>query len=414
MPYYGIGSWKLPEFGITEKLGGKKKSVGQAYQKSLPQVSGTKAAAYVPKPIKSSQFQSTGTTKSSTLGASTYKPSPTSGGGGGSTYTPTVDKEKDSVDREADARKKAEEAESKRLRAQIDEEYSNIMGQISGEESRLGGIRTQYEQQLPLTEQQITQSYGEVTPEIERTQSQALADLSAQQTAAQRGFTGVAGTARQTYNELLSGANRLGGSAQQAYGELMGRGLAKTIGEARSELANTLTEIAGETQRVREFYGTKISDLAKKKNLAIEQARADFRTNIDQINQALVGVGQNKIAAQKWKSTQNLSALAQFQQRVSEITTAAETAKRALDQWAMETNATLQSARDNKVNEFKFSYLPEAGLGLRPEGFSTAMRVQAGELPASDLEGYLYNTKNAASEEDDLSKIIAEKYGITE
>ena len=120
---WSIGGINLPELGITEKLGGKKASTQwQSPAKPAPTYN------YSGSQSRSAPSSSMG----SVAGASTYNPSPISGSG-----------QKENVGKAEKESKKAAESARKALMAQIDAEYSDIMGQIGTEESRLGGMRSQ-------------------------------------------------------------------------------------------------------------------------------------------------------------------------------------------------------------------------------------------------------------------------------
>jgi hypothetical protein len=311
-----------------------------------------------------------------------------SGGSSSSSSKSSGSSMKSNVDYAAEEQKKAAEAAKKAMQSQIDAEYSRQTGQINAEEGRLTGMQSEYTNQLPITEQQITQSYDSAVPEIQRTQGSTEAGLANQQTTAQQGYTGVTSQARQTYNELLSGVNRVGGSAQDAVSELLGRNLAQQLGGASQELQKTITGIAGEFTRVKEYYGQKLNDLQKNKVTAIEQARADFRANMDKINQAVSQLGQNRVEAQKWKSAQNLNALAALQQKVADINSAAATTKQTLDQWEMERSDALKTTA---AQEFKFGFQYQTPQGVTVSGTATPEQYQTMTGAVTPTNRYLKN-----------------------
>jgi uncharacterized protein YjbJ (UPF0337 family) len=212
--------------------------------------------------------------------------------------------------------------------AQIDSEYKNINSSLNTQEGALTA-------QQPITEGQITSQAEESLAGLGGQQSEALAGLGAQATSAQQGTTGVLNQARQTYNELLSGASKFGGSAQEAYGELLGRSTAQTMGEAQTNLQTALTQIAGERARTTQYYNDKINAVKTNRDNAIQQARLDYQTNLNKIRDA-------KYKAADWKANQALSALSDFQSQVADITDAANTAKNALDRWNASQAKTLQ------------------------------------------------------------------------
>lgn len=307
--------YKLPELGISEKVRAD----------TPPTSSGGEGGG-----------GSWGSSSSPTKSTPSYTPS-SSGGSSSSSSSSGGD---NIDDRSGDA-EDAADAERKAMLKAIENEYNNIMGQLGVQESSLNA-------QLPITEGQITQSYGESVPTLQAEQGQKLADLQTQQTTGEQQSKGVMGQARQIYNELLSGANQFGGSAAGAYGELLGRSTAQTMGEARNNLATLITNVKGEIGRVNQFYSQKLGDLEKNKNLAIEQARKDFRDEVAKIN-AL----RNEAAGVK--AQQNLAAMATFKQNIFQIRQAADVAKNALDLFNQEKSAALQASAQDAVKKYQLT-----------------------------------------------------------
>ena len=368
MPLYGSGNWfNLPELGLTEKIGGKKSSVASAQSRTAASSGPVSAVAYS-SPAGPARPAVQGASTGSSYTAPTSYSSPAASS---SLYKETSSKSKQGIDNSAEDQRKAEEAQKKAFLAQIDAEYNNVIGQIGAEEQSLT-------QQMPLTEQQIGQSYGEAVPALEQEGAQKVAGLQGQQAGAQQGATSNIGQARQLYNELLSGAGRFGGSAAQAYGEILGRSTAETIGETKQSLVNTVNQIQGEIVNTKNYYSSKINDLTRSKNLAIEQARKDFRDGIAKIANLRTGAAESKRA-------ENLNALATFQSAISKINSAAAIAKQSLDQWVAEKETALAEARDRNVQEYKISLgnvgdiagaVQGQGLGFTGQGLGDLYALQ--------------------------------------
>jgi len=343
------GNWNvfgvnLPDFGILKGKGGSTYTAGAYYPTK-------KAYESTPKLLMSDK-------DADVLGAATsgalqgpiqqtpppVTPAPTdkkkTDSGGGSS-----DKQKRGVDKARQDQEKAAEAQRQAFQAQIDSEYNDITGQLNTQEGALNA-------QLPLTEQQITGSYGDTSAQLGYDQSSAEANLAGQQASAEQATGGVLNQARRTYNELQSGASRFGGSAAEAYGELLGRSTAQTMGDARTALATTISGIKSELGRVKNFYNQKKTDLQKNMNLAIEQARKDVRDQVATIN-------ANRNQARNWKASQNMTALANFQQNVANIRSAAQQAQQAIDQWMMAREDTLKATAADSVKQFQVT-LPQA------------------------------------------------------
>jgi len=293
------------------------------------------------------------------------------------------------------------------LNAQIDAEFSNVMGQIGQQESLLGNQQTQLQNQLPLTEQQITQGFDETRPSIQQAQDQQLQNLGQQAQTAQTQTGGLIGQASRLFNELSTGASRFTGtSAAGAYGEILGRTTSEQIGNARNSLAQTLQGIEQERGQTVSFFNSKMQDLERNKNLAVQQAQQDFRAEIAKVNSAIVGLGQDKISAQRDKGARNLSALANFQQRVADIRDAEAMAKQTLDKWALERQSTLNSAKAKQVRQYKLNFADISKISnsvdMQKEGAMAAIQAFSQTGDPTALQGYLYNRPRTVGANADL------------
>lgn len=261
---------------------------------------------------------------------------------------------RDRIDREEERQRKAAEDARKAMLAQINADYSSWTNELGRQE-------TQWNEQTPLTIAGIEQQLGASTADLQGQQEGQMNDLSNQVTQAQQGTQGVLSTARQTYNELLSGLNKFQGSTGDAVSELLGQQTAKTIGGAQQALQGTLSGIAQERTRLTNYYNAKVNDLKQKAQLYIQQAQQELRNAIGQIN-------SQRSQAKGWKASQNVQALAQFQQRVADIKDAAATAKNALDQWTQEMNLARQSSAEGTANKYtlKPTDLAQLGLSIQP------------------------------------------------
>ena len=327
----------IPDIGFSEKY------LGQG--------------AYMPVPSYSQPSRPA----SNVLGTSTQQnirttTTPTTISGGGTNYREIVGRGKEEEEDMAREQRGREEEQNRAMMRAIEDEYSNVMGGISSEENRLNLAEQGLTQQLPITESQIAQSYGETKPAIEQERAMRLGDYAGQQATAEQQTGGLLSRARRTYNELLSGASKFGGSAAQGYGELLGRSTAQTMGEAKQNLVNTVTKIQSEIGSTRTFYQQKLTDLEKNKNLATEQARRDFRNELAKVSQARYELGQSRVSAERTKSTRNLQQLANFKATIAQINNAAAVAKRSLDQWAMERNAAAQEAAQREIQKYRLTF----------------------------------------------------------
>lgn len=364
----------IPDFGFTEKAYGSG-TYAPAKTYSTPAVTYKAPSTAVYSPTRSDYQPS-----QSSLGGS-------SSGGGSKSSGSSMSS---SVESSAKDQRKAEEEATNALMKQIDSEFNNVNDTLGQQESQINT-------QLPLTEGQIGQSYESAVPGITQAQGAANAGLDTQQQTAETQTGGVLNQARRTYNELISGAQKFGGSAGEAFGELLGRGTAETMGAARNALVQTITAIKGEKTRVNDFYNQKLADLQKEKVMAIEQARADARN-------AILTIQNNRTAAQRWKADQNMNALATLKQSLAQINAAEVNAKNAIAQWAQSRQDTLDQVAQQKVQDFKVT-LPQANQMAQTMATTTGNSLNNGQLQG------IYGTVGKDANTVDWNKIMGNVAG---
>lgn len=216
---------------------------------------------------------------------------------------------------------------------QLEDEFRKQMGEYDTEAQGLTDEEKSAREQRGLGERQIGSEYSGLVGEEKQAQEADLANLAGQETTAKSDYATSVANMRRMYEELLSGQSRYSGSGAEAFQSLLGRETARTIGEASGTLGSTLKSIQGERGKTVAFYQKKLDDLARNRDTAIEQLRAEFRDALARIKTAKDKLALNRKDAQDWQATQSLKALNDFKSQTAGIVNSAVEAKRALDSW---------------------------------------------------------------------------------
>lgn len=218
-------------------------------------------------------------------------------------------------------RQREEEKLSQQLEASYAPAYQN-----------LSRIQADYEAQFPTTQQEITQSFGQVVPQLEKERETELAGIESQKTSgqareaselstAQRLASQLEGKERGTYNALQQGIlSRFGGakSSGLAASEILGRATAQNMGQIGQTLQEQTGEITGkfgqyyqdlekEASRAKTYFEQKMTQLEEQKQLALRKAQDTFDSKIREINTQRAALDSEK-AARRLGALQALAA----------------------------------------------------------------------------------------------------------
>lgn len=270
---YGAGNWfRLPEFGITEALGGNQSSL---YTNTGIPSSGGGTSSWGD---EGSTIPSGSTTTSSSGGIYTAPSS------GGSTYAaPNTEGMTE------------EEAARAAYEAQINEYYGESMDRLNSQESALKGSEqdyyniatTPYSSQVPLVQQAGQEGQNAI--------------LTQQNTAGVQEQNALA-AARRLYDELTSrnrqafGSGALG-SVGQAAGEVLGRSTQQGFGAIRNAAGETMQKLYTAATDLKTKTDAQLNSLELQKQQALSQAKLSFKERLDMINQQKELVGQAKAEA---------------------------------------------------------------------------------------------------------------------
>lgn len=306
MPY-GTGSWGLPEFGLTEKLGGNKKSVqdaqdwrkatsqAQSVANSVKNVTSTPSASkssaqygpYLPSILGDKTSPAISTNKTSTTKKSS------GGSSGGSTSQKT------------DAQREYEKQQS-----EVNSIYDDIMNYIGKQRDNLnkskGGIM-----------QLASNPYDAMKPRVEASANEAVDSLRGLATDASVKGENALDSARRLYGELGSRNQQVFGSgalssAGQASSELLARDQARQFGDIRTQVSTEISGIENEIVKVQREKDVKLNEIESQKQQELTRAELNFRDELAKIDQMEYQTKQSK-------KVDKINLLRQYRQDVSDI-----------------------------------------------------------------------------------------------
>lgn len=371
MPY-GTGSWGLPEFGLSEKLGGNKKSVtdaqdwrkatsqAQSVANSVKNVTSTPSASkssaqygpYLPSVLNKSTStvptNKTSTTKKSSGGSS-----------GGSTSTKT------------DAQREYEQQQS-----EVNSIYDDIMSYIGKQRDNLnkskGGIM-----------QLASNPYDAMKPRIQASADETVTNLQGLTTQAQAQGENALDSARRLYGELGSRNQQVFGSgalssAGQASSELLARDQARQFGDIRTQVSTQIADIENQIVNVQKERDVKINEIESQKQQEITRAELNFRDKLAQIDQMEYQTKQSK-------KVDKINLLRQYRQDVSDINKYTRELQSGVASDSAITESTLQAQYNDIINGFNQSV---SGSEANMDQIDTNMDASQQEITYNNAMGY--------------------------
>lgn len=153
-----------------------------------------------------------------------------------------------------------------------------------------------------------TTPFDQLRPDVDQAYNEGVNLNSSQVNKVNQQQQSALSDARNLYNELIQGQQqRFGGSSSagdfaQAY---LGRGLQKQVGGVAGTTQQNLTDLGTQLSNVTSQHQTNLQKIEAEKANALSQAQKDFQSRLDAIDQAKVGLDQNK-AQMKLSELQNL------------------------------------------------------------------------------------------------------------
>lgn len=300
---YGTGNWKTPEFGLTEKFGGKTKSMDNAMSNTVNSaIQSTKSWL----PAQSSSYD-----WGKVLGTSSIQPVQKSSSGGSSS--------KSSSQGGGSSKDNTEEQLRKQQQQELDSLYGNIFNQI-------GAMKSNLQASKPNLLSIAAAPYDAVVPKVNQALQEGQQTYETAKTDASRQGENALTAARNLYNELSARNRQLFGGVTnvgQAAGELLGRQQMQTMGDTRQNTSNQLQDYTVKAQQLKEKADAQLQQLEMQKQSAVQQAELEFRDKLSELDNL-------EVKTRTSKSTAKMNLLQNYLQRVYQINDEARSFERTL------------------------------------------------------------------------------------
>lgn len=361
---WSVGGFQLPDFGITEAIGG---ALGQGNNtqggSNIVPNNVQNAANYI-NPVPFGNFSSNNPTggyqtgsivdgyraPGDVLGTTKTQTPPPGGnggsGGGGSTQT-TSTQQTQTADPFMQALNSAYGGENDYL----NQAESTLRGAQPG-------ILNTINSDVNTSESNLKNSQNDASSQI---------DLSAKQ--GQQRQQDALTAARRLYNELIQGGQqRFGGasSAGEAYQALAGRELQQNNQQTSTDYNTFMGQIQQAKSSLQSQYTSALSTLEQKRQDALQQAQQDF-------NDKLLSIQHDRTMADQDKANTALQALQDLRNNVYQINVAQAQNTGTLQKLAQDANSQLESATQTFMQQQQ-----NAGQGLNTFGQATTTNPNTG------------------------------------
>lgn len=372
---WGVGNFRLPDFGITERLGiGQANPAVQQYQPPQPQpIAGPQSFPNMSVPGQYNPVSRSynAPLPGQTLGASYSASTPqTSNGGFNMSMYPGWNEAAARADYAATGGQgKGIQDQQDALNSQIESEYNNAMSQLSGQESSLRGQAGTAEAQISNESAKTRTALGE---ERATRQQGVQSQLS---TAEQQGTSALQQARdlfRQTQQQNIAQLSALGlssSSVAEALAERLGVETARRIAGVTGSLQEVQQNASKELARINDYYAQKMTQLQTDEQLQKQQIQQSLLAGLNQINSA-----RNKAASDKAAARQNL--MSQVQNSIAQLAQQKQQFEQSLQQWAAQKQAALQPiAQDPNYLNTRVSTANTFNQQFNPQGFAFTPEV---------------------------------------
>lgn len=316
-----IGSWGLPDFGLTEKISdalgftrtptGGSSIFGADPSWSQPQQSTQPLMSTQPVLSASTQYPMSTQTPTNTTTQQTPQqtPQPTSSDGG---YQPP------SIDP---------------ILEEINRMYDPIMSHLSSAESRLRG-------ELPGALSRIEDQFGTAKQTLDTGKTQTSRQIGESEEQARARTQAAQDAARRLFQELNIGAQqRFGGSssAGEAWSELANREMMRNMGDINMQANETFRTIARQKVELEENYNNALMQLEQQKRDAIANVEKEFNDRIQDINRM-------RAESESAKSQMRVEALRDYRNQIMQIQLDELNYRRQIDAQAKSAQLQLDTA----------------------------------------------------------------------
>jgi hypothetical protein len=269
-----LGSWGLPEFGITEKISdllGKSRSA-----QGGSNLIGPSTPAYNPPQTTTVNTSNTGAVYGPTLPSNKVLGAKTSSvTGGGNQQQAGMDTLTSAINNQVNTGNNA-----------IDDDYNNYMNSLNSQQGYMQEQGNQAMIQMNLQANQARTQYGQ-----EKTVAQQGLDTQTQTANTQA--TSAMQQARDLYRQVqqqniaqLSGAGLSSSSVAEALAEKLGVETARRIAGVTGSRDEIIQNITKEKSNLDNYYQQKLTNLEDQLTLNTKQIQSQLMQSLDQINQA--------------------------------------------------------------------------------------------------------------------------------
>ena len=325
-----LGSWGLPEFGITEKIQSMfspQKAYASSGGSNLwgPQQAST--------PVSSGQNASMMNYSYNPYSTGT-NPAQAGGGSAGGGYSP--------VNVGQQPMQMPMQEASGYQEPNMDAMYSGAFNALNQQEATL-----QPEYQTQLTG--IENTYGQQKAGAEATQSQKLGEYGQQRTTEQGRTKSAIAEARRLAAESMQGIqSKFGGStsAGGAYSEILGSQASRNIATNQAALQQTLSQIGQDESNVRLQTTNYLNELEQNTNLAKEKAR-------NWLQQSLAQIATARGTLESEKANKRVEYLNQYNQTLQSINEQNTKFKQDVYLKQMDAQSKLDAIKAQKINQYQ-------------------------------------------------------------
>lgn len=371
LPHAGswqIGGFRLPDFGITERIAGntapRNAQGGSSIINPTPQ-------EFLPSNFQTAeqivQQRNAGTLRTpgnpgGVLGANTSN----TGGGG---QAPSQQQQPSYDDQAA------------RMQQEVDQLFSGGYDYLNQLQQSTQGMlpnlltaaAAPYEAQLPILGQQ---------------RSDALSSNQGIQEAERNREQNAIAAARRLFQELTqANTQRFGGaqgnSAGQFVNDTLGKQLMSNIGNIQNTAGENIKGLLTQAQSIESNYQTQVASLTKAIEGAKAQAQSEFQARLDQINNSKFQLEQNK-------STAKLDALRELRARINQIEDSNTAYARQLDMMKQQAVAPIQQA----LQQFGNVANQQVSLATPPTAQYSTVNGGPASTGSQSIMGYLNPVNN--------------------
>lgn len=374
---WGVGNFKLPDFGFTEKI-------GSMMNKPVTSQGGSNIIGnnpvQKPKPMSNaSPAKQTG----SVAGASTSNKT--------SSYSSNTANQS--------TQPQPEQTQSYGG-YQLDDYSSQIDGMFNDQYGYLDKAEQNLTNDLPTFLQEAENAFKTNKGMLDNSRAQGMRTLDEQGAQADQRNMSAMGNIRRLYDELGRGATqRFGGStsAGEAAREIQGQERLRQTGETQRQFNDVKTQLGGQMKKLDEDYQTGLLQLEQSKQAAINQAQRDFQ-------QKLLEITNNRTQVSTAKAQAKLGALQDLRNKVFAINQQNTQFQQSLEQQRIAN----QMQMENYAKQLAMSNqnAQSAVSGLQTDGFMSNFGISGQGQPTQQAPQYIGKIGKSVVGKDEMGRTM--------